>query len=100
MALEQVAGLNVARVIEFYGTNPATRDRTFLMYRDEDGVLQKVSFAGFLRTSLRYGAMIHEIRKERGKLDAPRFHVAFYMQNTPEAVYLLWGDAPLPTPLW
>ncbi len=93
MALEQVKGMNVAQVIEFYGTDPRSRDRTFLMYRDEEGSLQEVSFADFYNNSMRYGAMIHQIRRERGKLDAPRFHVGFFMQNTPEAVFLLGGCA-------
>ena len=93
MALEQVKGINVAQVIEFYGTHPRTSHRTFLMYRNEEGILREVSFADFYDNSLSYGAMIQQMRKETGKLDAPRFHVAFFMQNTPEAVYLLGGCA-------
>ena len=93
MSLDQVTGMNVAQVIEFYGTDPRTRDRTYLMYRDEQGALQEVSFGEFYEHSLRYGAMIQKMRKEKDKLHAPRFHVGFFMQNTPEAVYLLGGCA-------
>jgi hypothetical protein len=39
MAMGQVNGMNVAQVIEFYGTDPRTRHRTFLMYRDEGEVI-------------------------------------------------------------
>jgi fatty-acyl-CoA synthase len=93
MSLMPVRDLNIAQVIERHGTNPETQDRTFLMYRDAGGMIQRVSFGEFYRTSLSYGAMIQKIRKDLGQLDAPRFHVAFYMQNTPEAVYLLGGCA-------
>ncbi len=47
MGLGQVKGMNVAQVIEFYGTDPRTRHRTFLMYRDEGEVMREVSFAEF-----------------------------------------------------
>lgn len=93
MALEQVKGLNVAQVIQFYGTDSRTRDRTFIMYYDDQGILQEVSFGAFLDISLKYGRLIHAIRKERGKLSAERFHVGFFMQNTPETVFLLGGCA-------
>ncbi len=93
MALDQVKGMNVAQIIKFYGTNPRALNRTFLMYRDDDGILREVSFADFYNISLKYAAMIHQIREDRGQLDAPRFHVAFFMQNTPEAVYLFGGCA-------
>jgi fatty-acyl-CoA synthase len=93
MALGQIKGMNVARIIEFYGTDPRTRHRTFLMYRDDREVMREVSFAEFYDNSLRYGAMIRQMRKERGKLQADRFHVAFFMQNTPEVVYLFGGCA-------
>ncbi|MBW2615642.1 MAG: AMP-binding protein [Deltaproteobacteria bacterium] len=93
MGLDEVNGLNLAQVIQFYGTDPKARDRTFLMYRDEDEALQRVSFAALYEKSLNYGAMIHQIREEKGKLEAPRFHVGFFMQNTPEVIYLLGGCA-------
>ena len=37
--------------------------------------------------------MIRQIRKERRKLHANRFHVGFFMQNTPEVAYLFGGCA-------
>jgi fatty-acyl-CoA synthase len=93
VTIEQIQGMNVAQVIEFYGTDPDTRERTFLMYRDDEGQLKHVSYAAFYDTSLRYAQMIRQIRAEQGKLDQARFHLAFFMQNTPEAVYLLGGCA-------
>jgi len=93
VTIEQIQGMNIAQVIAFYGTDPCTRGRTFLMYRDGDGELREVSYAAFYDTSLKYGEMIRQIRVEKGKRDAARFHVAFFMQNTPEAVYLFGGCA-------
>ncbi len=93
MTIEQIQGMDVARVISFYGTDPGTRERTFPMHRGDDGKLREVSYAAFYETSLRYAEMIRQIRMEQGKLDTTRFHVAFFMQNTPEAVYLFGGCA-------
>ena len=94
MTIDQIQGMNLAQVIEFYGTDPETRERPFLMYRDdEEAELKHVSFAAFYDTSLRYSQMIQHIRAEQGKVDQARFHVAFFMQNTLEAVYLLGGCA-------
>lgn len=93
MALNKLKGMNLAQVIELHGTDPATRERTFLMHRDQTGRMQQVSYAEFYRTALAYARMIMGIRREKGKLESPRFHVGFYMQNTPEVVYLLGGCA-------
>lgn len=93
MTIDQIQGMNVAQVIAFYGTDPDTREGTFLMYRDDNGEIRQVSYAVFYDASLRYAEMIQQIRVEQGKLDAARFHVAFFMQNTPEVVYLLGGCA-------
>jgi fatty-acyl-CoA synthase len=93
VTIDQIQGMNVAQVIAFYGTDPNTRERTFLMYRDENEELRKVNYAAFYDASLRYAQMIRQIRAEQGKLDQSRFHVAYFMQNTPEAVYLLGGCA-------
>ena len=93
VTINQIQGMNVAQVIAFYGTVPKISERTFLMYRDDNGELKKVSYAAFYDASLRYAGMIQQIRAEQGKLNTARFHVAFFMQNTPEAVYLLGGCA-------
>jgi len=93
MSLDQVKGMNIAQVIDFYGGNPATRGRTFLLYRDGDGALREVSFGEFRQRSLCYGRMIKRLREEKGRPDSSRFHVAFFMQNVPEIVYLLGGCA-------
>ena len=93
MTMDEIKGMNVAQVIEFYGTDSDTRERTFLLYRDNTGKLRRVSYAAFYDAALRYAGMIQQIRTEKGKHAAERFHVAFFMQNVPEVVYLLGGCA-------
>jgi fatty-acyl-CoA synthase len=93
MSLDQVVGRNIAQVIDFYGENSETRKRTFLLYRDDEDTLREVSFGEFREQSVRYGRMIQALRQEKGKSETPRFHVAFFMQNAPEVVYLLGGCA-------
>ena len=79
VTIEQIQGMNVAQVIEFYGTDRGTRERAFLMYRDDEGQLKHVSYAAFYDTSLRYAQMIRQIRAEQGKLDQARFHVGSFL---------------------
>ena len=93
MALDEVIGMNVAEVIKFYGYGGNKKDRTFFMYRDEDENIQAVSFKQFYDKSINYAALIQEIKREKGKTDADRFHIGFFMQNTPEVIYLLGGCA-------
>lgn len=93
MPLEQVKGMNLAQVIHFYGSDPRTRDRTFLMAEDDAGSLLRISYGTFLARSLAYGRILHALRVEKGCRNAPRFHVGFFMQNTPETVFLLGGCA-------
>jgi hypothetical protein len=33
--------LSIAQIIAFYGTDSGTRERTFLMYRDDDGEVKR-----------------------------------------------------------
>ena len=40
MALEEVKEMNMAQVIEYRGSHPDSKDRTFFMYYDDDGGLQ------------------------------------------------------------
>lgn len=93
MALEDVKGMNIAQVIEYRGSHPGSRDRTFFMYYDEEARLQEVSFAHFLNMSLDYAKMIHHLKQRRGRGGDTRFHVGFYMQNTPEVLYAFGGCA-------
>jgi long-subunit acyl-CoA synthetase (AMP-forming) len=93
VTIDQIRGMNVAQVIALYGTDLDTRKHTFMMYRDDSGDLEHISYAEFYDTSLRYAELIRQIRAEQGKLDAARFHVGFFRQNIPEAVYLLGGCA-------
>jgi acyl-CoA synthetase (AMP-forming)/AMP-acid ligase II len=93
VALDDVKGMNIAQVIEYYGNQPLSRDRTFLMYYDEEGGLREVSFGRYLEMSLKYAGMIDFLRQRRGRERGDRFHVAFYMQNTPEVLYAFGGCA-------
>ena len=93
MALDEVIGMNVAEVIKFYGYEGNKKDRTIFMYRDEEENIQAVSFKQFYDKSINYAALIQEIKREKGKTDADRFHIGFFMQNTPEVIYLLGGCA-------
>ncbi len=93
MALADVKGMDIARVIEYYGNHPRFRDRTFFMYYDEGGGFREVSFGHFLKMSLNYARMIDSLGFRRGREGDGRFHVGFYMQNTPEVLYAFGGCA-------
>ena len=93
MALVDVKGMDIARVIEFYGNQSPFRDRTFFMYYDEGGGFREVSFGCFFKMSLDYAVMIDSLRTRRGREGGARFHVGFYMQNTPEVLYAFGGCA-------
>ena len=93
MALDDIKGMNIAQVIEYYGTHPQYKDRTFFMYYDEEDGFQDVSFARFLKRSLDYAGMIDSLKRRQGREGENRFHVGFYMQNTPEVLYAFGGCA-------
>jgi len=93
VALDDVKGMNIAQVIEYYGKSPQSRDRTFFMYYDEEGGFREVSFGRFLEMSLDYARMIDSLRRRQGREWDGRFHVGFYMQNTPEVLYAFGGCA-------
>jgi len=93
MALDEVKGMNIAQVIEYRGSHPDSKDRTFFMYYDDEGELQEVSFSHFLKMSLAYARVIHHLKRQQGRGEDARFHVGFYMQNTPEVVFAFGGCA-------
>jgi fatty-acyl-CoA synthase len=93
LALQDVIGMNIPQVIEHYGRHSQSRDRTFFMYYDEENRLREVSFGRFLETSLNFARMIDSLRRSQGKEGYGRFHVGFYMQNTPEVLYAFGGCA-------
>ncbi|MBW1775746.1 MAG: AMP-binding protein [Deltaproteobacteria bacterium] len=93
MSLDAVKGMNIDQVIEYYGNHPQSRDRTFFMYYDEEGGFREVSFGRFLEMSLDYARMIDSLRRRQGREWDGRFHVGFYMQNTPEVLYAFGGCA-------
>jgi len=85
--------MNIADVIEYYGNHSQSRDRTFFMYYDEEGGFREVSFGRFLEMSLNYAGIIDALRRIQNKETTGRFHVGFYMQNTPEVLYAFGGCA-------
>ncbi|MBW1783844.1 MAG: AMP-binding protein [Deltaproteobacteria bacterium] len=93
MGLDDVKGMDIAQVIQYRGSHPGFRDRTFFIYYDEEGMLREVTFARFLKMSLDYAGMIYHLKERRDKGRDARFHVGFYMQNTPEVLYALGGCA-------
>ena len=93
MALNDVMGMNIAQVIEYYGNHSRYRNRTFFMYYDEEGEFQEISFGRFLEISMNYAKLIDSLRRHQGKEAGGRFHVGFYMQNTPEVLYAFGGCA-------
>ncbi|MCP4579627.1 MAG: AMP-binding protein [Deltaproteobacteria bacterium] len=93
MALDDIKGMDMARVIEYYGTHPQSEDRTFFMYYHENGRFREVTFARFLEKSLAYAALIDSLKRRQGKEGENRFHVGVYMQNTPEVLYAFGGCA-------
>jgi len=93
MSLDEVLGMNVAEVIEHHGTTEGFRDRVFLTFKDDDGVLQQVTFEDYFQRSVEYGTLFSEMKDEQAVLDGQRFHVGTFMQNTPEFLYAFGGCA-------
>jgi fatty-acyl-CoA synthase len=93
MFIDQTVDLNIAEIISHFGSAPETKDRTFLMFRDERGDLQQKSYEAYLHRSLDYAKIIQRVRVECGREDPDRFHVGFFMQNTPEVLFLFGGCA-------
>jgi fatty-acyl-CoA synthase len=93
MFIEEIKGKNFAQIISYFGQNPASRDRTFLMFRGEDDEVKYVSYGDYYERSIDYAKVIRSFRREKGRDDTDRFHVAFYMQNTPEVMYLFGACA-------
>ena len=91
MGSDQLATMNFADIISSYGHDPAIRDRVFMLYRDRTGAIRETTYGQLYRTGLQYAALIDRFRQARGKSRDDRFHVGFYMQNTPEGVFLMVG---------
>jgi len=87
--------MNFAQLIEQRGTDPATRQRVFIRYRDEDEQIHNLTYAEFYERALQYGQIIQRVRWEKRGSDPRhgRFHVGIYLQNVPEFLYILGGCA-------
>jgi len=91
--IAKVAGLNLSEIIEKRGTDAASRDRVFIINREDDDTLKEYTYRQFYLRSLEYGNMIQRVRDLQGKGSSKRFHVAVYMQNRPEFLFILGGCA-------
>lgn len=89
----QPRGFNFSELIIHRGTYPATRDRVFVVNREDDGSLREFTYEQLLRKSLEYGNAILRLREARSKQDSERFHVGVFMQNRPEFFFILAGCA-------
>jgi fatty-acyl-CoA synthase len=85
--------MNFTQLIEQRGTDPATRQRVFIRYRDDEEQIHNLTYAEFYERALQYGQMIQGMRREKRGSDSRdgRFHVGVYLQNVPEFLYILGG---------
>lgn len=93
MSIEKTAGMNLAEIIAYNGTDKEIKDRTFMMFRQETDKIGQISYADFYTRSLQYGYLIQRKKKEQGIGALARFHVGVFMQNIPEFFYILGGCA-------
>ena len=85
--------MDVADIIVQNGTEPAMRDRAFILFRDDTEMLKTFTYAEFYEQSLSYGNMISGMKQSLRVGENDRFHVGVFMQNIPEFFFLLGGCA-------
>lgn len=93
MSIEEISGMNIAEIIVHHGTDSSIKEKTFIMFRDEQGEMQSITYEDYYQKSLEYGNMIHQLKREHGEKISERFHVGVFMQNIPEFFYILGGCA-------
>ncbi|MFO7557290.1 MAG: AMP-binding protein [Desulfobacterales bacterium] len=93
MGIEKISTMNLAEIIKHNGKDPEIKNRTFILFREEDESVTAITYDDFYRKSMKYGNMIHQIKKKQGIKLATRFHVGVFMQNIPEFFYILGGCA-------
>jgi len=93
MRPENVTDMNIAELIAHHGTDGSIKVKPFIMFRDDQGEIQSVTYEDFYHRSLEYGNMLFRFRQEQGEEVAERFHVGVFMQNIPEFFYILGGCA-------
>jgi fatty-acyl-CoA synthase len=91
--LSVTSELDLAELITFLGTDPATRARVFIMNREDGGGTTEYTYADLYEKSLEYANAIARLRDELDKPGGDRFHVGVFMQNRPEFFYVLGGCA-------
>jgi len=85
--------MDVADIIVQNGTEPAMRDRVFILFRDDSEMLKTLTYAEFYELSLAYGNMLKGMKQSLKIGEKDRFHVGVFMQNIPEFFFLLGGCA-------
>ncbi|RJP77776.1 MAG: hypothetical protein C4522_14610 [Desulfobacteraceae bacterium] len=93
MGIEKTAQMNLAEIMAFNGTDREIRDRTFIMFRQDDGRIRRISHAAFYEKAIQCANLIQRKKEERKTDDRARFHVGVFMQNIPEFFYILGGCA-------
>ncbi len=93
MSIEEISGMNIAEIIVHHGTDSSIKGKPFIMFRDEQGEMQSITYGDYYQKSLAYGNMIHQLKREHGEKISERFHVGVFMQNIPEFFYILGGCA-------
>lgn len=93
MGIQEIMGMNIAEVIVHHGTDSSIKEKIHIMFRDEQGELQPITYEEYYLKSLEYGNMIHQLKLEHGVKESERFHVGVFMQNIPEFFYILGGCA-------
>ncbi len=83
--------MNLADIIIRNGTDPSIKDRTFILYRDEQEEIHSISYGEYHRISLAYANALQSLRYAQGVKATERFHVGVFMQNIPEFFFLLGG---------
>ena len=63
MFIDEIKGTSVDQVISYFGQNPNTKDRTFLMFREEDDAIRNVSYGEYYNKSIDYAKIIHALRQ-------------------------------------
>ncbi len=92
MALDDIMGMNIAEIIVHHGTG-SINESPFILYRDEKGSIQSVTYGEYYRKCLEYGNVILQLKRAHGEKADERFHVGVFMQNIPEFFFILGGCA-------
>lgn len=88
-----ISKMNFTELIVHYGTTAGVKDRPFIMFRNDLGIIESVSYHEYYQKSLVYGRLLLQIKQQQKMKDQERFHVGVFTQNIPEFLYILGGCA-------